>query len=61
MTLNGMKEITMERNARQGLALARMVGHTTYISDAQMEKKFGRVQHDEEGIDRSLNFPVESH
>jgi homoserine acetyltransferase len=45
----------------QGLALARMVGHITYLSDASMQKKFGRVQQDEEGIDRSPNFQVESH
>ena len=45
----------------QGLALARMVGHITYLSDASMQKKFGRVQQDEEGIDRSPNFQVESY
>ena len=45
----------------QGLALARMVGHITYLSDASMQKKFGRVQQDEEGIDRSPNFQIDSH
>ncbi len=45
----------------QGLALARMVGHITYLSDASMQKKVGRVQQDEEGIDRSPNFQVESY
>lgn len=28
----------------QGLALARMIGHITYLSDASMQKKFGRSQ-----------------
>jgi len=45
----------------QGLALARMVGHITYLSDASMQKKFGRVQQDEAGIDLSPNFQVESY
>lgn len=30
----------------QGLALARMIGHITYLSDASMQKKFGRLQRD---------------
>ncbi|KKH45707.1 homoserine O-acetyltransferase [Methanosarcina sp. 1.H.A.2.2] len=30
----------------QGLALARMIGHITYLSDASMQKKFGRLQQD---------------
>ncbi|KKG10459.1 homoserine O-acetyltransferase [Methanosarcina sp. 2.H.A.1B.4] len=30
----------------QGLALARMIGHITYLSDASMQKKFGRLQWD---------------
>jgi len=46
----------------QGLALARMVGHITYLSDASMQKKFGRViQQEEADIDRSPNFQVESY
>ena len=57
----------------QGLALARMIGHITYLSDASMQKKFGRVQQDEEGkndeeskqdeegIDRFPNYQVESY
>nr|WP_269851247.1 homoserine O-acetyltransferase [Methanosarcina horonobensis] len=32
----------------QGLALARMIGHITYLSDASMQKKFGRLQRDED-------------
>ena len=56
----------------QGLALARMIGHITYLSDASMQKKFGRIQQDEAGQDlseassetfpeRSSNFQVESY
>lgn len=60
----------------QGLALARMIGHITYLSDASMQKKFGRAQQDEAGPaqsksssksssetfpDRSSNFQVESY
>lgn len=45
----------------QGLALARMVGHITYLSDASMQKKFGRVQKNEADVDLSPNFQVESY
>ena len=45
----------------QGLALARMIGHITYLSDASMQKKFGRALQDDENIDRPLNFQVESY
>ncbi len=45
----------------QGLALARMIGHITYLSDASMQKKFGRVLKDEAGPDLSPNFQVESY
>jgi len=39
-----------------------MVGHITYLSDASMQKKFGRViQQEEADIDRSPNFQVESY
>jgi homoserine O-acetyltransferase len=37
----------------QGLALARMIGHITYLSDASMQKKFGRLQRDEDVADRA--------
>jgi homoserine O-acetyltransferase len=60
----------------QGLALARMVGHITYLSDASMQKKFGRLQYSGTGgevaenseelsaeifSDLSPNFQVESY
>ena len=56
----------------QGLALARMIGHITYLSDVSMQKKFGRDQQEKAGADlseassetfpdRSSNFQVESY
>ena len=61
-----------KENPAQGLALARMIGHITYLSDASMQKKFGRAQQDEPGPDLSKvssetfpdhfsNFQVESY
>jgi len=48
---------------RLGLAVARMVGHVTYLSDAGMERKFGRRLRNREryGFDFSLDFEVESY
>ena len=40
-----------------GLALARMIGHITYLSDESMRLKFGRRLHDK--ADFSFNFDVE--
>ncbi len=40
----------------RGLAVARMVGHITYMSDESMRQKFGRRQREENGI-----FEVESY
>lgn len=45
----------------QGLSLARMIGHITYLSDASMQKKFGRVLKEEVDQDFSPNFQVESY
>ncbi len=56
----------------QGLALARMIGHITYLSDASMQKKFGRDQQEKEDSnlpeissetfpDHFSNFQVESY
>ncbi|MDX1589087.1 MAG: homoserine O-acetyltransferase [Oleiphilaceae bacterium] len=47
---------------RQGLMLARMVGHITYLSDASMGEKFGRELRDQAyqfGFD--VEFQVESY
>ncbi len=46
-----------------GLAIARMVGHITYLSDEAMHNKFGRRLRNKEkyGYDFSLDFEVESY
>ncbi len=47
----------------KGLAVARMVGHITYLSDASMQQKFGRKLKDKEnvGYGFSTDFQVESY
>ena len=47
----------------QGLALARMVGHITYLSDESMRAKFGRKLENRKtfGFDFSAEFKVESY
>src|SRR6185295_5244966 len=47
----------------RGLAVARMVGHITYMSDDSMREKFGRRLQDKEkyGFDFSVDFEVESY
>ena len=47
----------------RGLAVARMVGHITYMSDASMRQKFGRRLRDKDvfGYDFSADFEVESY
>jgi homoserine O-acetyltransferase len=46
-----------------GLAIARMVGHITYLSETSMEQKFGRRlrQKEKYGYDFSIDFEVESY
>ena len=46
-----------------GLAVARMLGHITYLSEAQMRAKFGRRLQDREsfGYDFETEFQVESY
>ncbi len=46
-----------------GLAIARMIGHITYLSEESMHKKFGRRLQDKEKPDFSfdVNFQVESY
>ena len=48
---------------RHGLAVGRMVGHITYLSDKGMEAKFGRRLRGREkyGYDLSIDFEVESY
>ncbi len=47
----------------RGLAVARMVGHITYMSDESMREKFGRRLRDKDkyGFDFSIDFEVESY
>jgi homoserine O-acetyltransferase len=47
----------------RGLAVARMVGHITYMSDDSMREKFGRRLREREkfGFDFSAEFEVESY
>jgi homoserine O-acetyltransferase/O-succinyltransferase len=47
----------------RGLAVARMVGHITYMSDESMRQKFGRRlrSKDKFGFDFSVDFEVESY
>ncbi|MGF7117779.1 homoserine O-acetyltransferase MetX [Methanobacterium oryzae] len=48
---------------KDGLSLARMIGHITYLSYESMYQKFGRKLQDKEkyGFDFSLDFQVESY
>ena len=47
----------------RGLAVARMIGHITYLSDESMHRKFGRelVDKAEYGYDFMMDFQVESY
>jgi len=47
----------------RGLALSRMIGHITYMSEASMEEKFGRklISKERLGYDFSHDFEVESY
>jgi homoserine O-acetyltransferase len=46
-----------------GLAIARMIGHLTYLSDAALERKFGRALQDRDAISYGFgpDFQVESY
>ena len=52
-----------EKTPRSGLAVARMIGHITYLSDASMYQKFGRDLQDktELSYDFTVDFEVESY
>jgi len=47
----------------RGLALSRMIGHITYMSEKSMEEKFGRklISKEKLGFDFSHDFEVESY
>jgi len=47
---------------RQGLGLARMLGHITYLSDEAMHEKFGReLRNDTINYDYGVDFQIESY
>ena len=46
----------------RGLRLARMIGHITYLSDDQMNEKFGRqLRHGEHQFNYDIDFEIESY
>ena len=46
----------------RGLRLARMIGHITYLSDDQMNDKFGRqMRHDRHAYNYGVDFEIESY
>ena len=51
------------QSPQSGLAIARMIGHITYLSDEQMHVKFGRRLQEREsvGYDFATEFQVESY
>jgi homoserine O-acetyltransferase len=56
----------LEQNTlpRDGLAVARMIGHITYLSDFAMGEKFGRDLRKgsfERGVDEPVEFQIESY
>ncbi len=46
---------------RRGLVVARMIGHITYLSDEQMEEKFGRTLRDGLKFSFAPEFQIESY
>jgi homoserine O-acetyltransferase len=46
---------------RRGLRVARMIGHITYLSDEQMEEKFGRALRDGLTFSFAPEFQIESY
>jgi len=60
---NGGDYYQTGRRPARGLAVARMVGHITYMSDASMKAKFGRKLRDKASpaFDFSAEFEVESY
>lgn len=56
--------LDQDSRPRDGLALARMIGHVTYLSDEGMGKKFGRELRSgdfQQGSDSAIEFQVESY
>ena len=56
---NYLKE---DKMPRRGLALARMLGHITYLSDKSMAEKFGRdLKQEKIGFNFDVEFQIESY
>ena len=56
--------LEQDKNPVKGLALARMIGHVTYLSQSQLEGRFGRDLHAgsfERGNDDPVQFEIESY
>jgi homoserine O-acetyltransferase len=54
---------TPEGPPQRGLAVARMIGHVTYISEGAMDRKFGRTLQaaDKESFSFGIDYSVESY
>ena len=53
-----------QSSPKQGLAVARMIGHITYLSDTGMGKKFGRELRSgsfDQGEEETVEFQIESY
>jgi homoserine O-acetyltransferase len=52
-----------DKTPEQGLAIARMIGHLTYLSDASLDVKFGRKLQEkmDYGYDFGAEFQIESY
>jgi len=60
----GGRYLEQDRLPRRGLAVARMIGHITYLSDDGLGKKFGRELRSgtfELGVDEEVEFQVQSY
>ena len=60
---NGGKYFLKDTQPKNGLAVARMVGHISYLSDQGMQEKFGRKLQEKADYEFSFNadFQVESY
>lgn len=54
---------TLESLPKEGLSIARMIGHITYLSTESMDQKFGRNLQEKEQIDYTfdIEFQIESY
>ena len=50
-----------KKHPESGLAIARMIGHITYLCEEAMIKKFGREFKDKPNFDFGIDFQVESY